>query len=429
MAYPPLKPGKKGPMVTTVPGPRTKGNPTGQYKVKKKPVGGKVVASKPTSTVTRPRSPVVTNKGTTKAPQYPTVKVKGTTKPPKKPGKTTPTKKSSSSGIGFDPQKMAKTMTNLGFDADIAEIQRQIDQNKGDMGEALKDLQGWSDQIAVQHGTDTAATNAAWQKAHDQSVASDANVNALFGGAGGGEGAAYSGVGEDLIGMLGAGDAAFSSRMNSILAAQGQDYQRRARNQFGAEREDLLAQKHDALTQKKQAYQTNLAQMMDMAWGRKQDVFQQKVAQQAMDQAQALSGFDLAKNKQDIVMGNQKITAGNQSLKAQQLALKRSQVEIKQLAAQGGPNGVNWRDPAAGVAAFQGALSPKNTFAIKPTLALQNAQLALNTAGAQGNSQAQEAIWNTFVQILNFSHGHKQWLQYRINKQGKLIYDPTRKKK
>jgi hypothetical protein len=216
--------------------------------------------------------------------------------------------------------------------------------------------------------------------------------------------------------------------MNSILAAQGQDYQRRARTQFGADRAELLSQKGDALKQKGQAYKTNLMDMMNMAWGRKNDLIQQQVVQQSLAQAKALAGTEVAKGKQDVIRGNQAITAGNQSIKAQQLALKRSQIELKQLQTAS-PGGVNWRDPAAGGAAFAGAISPKNTFAIKPTIALQNAQLALNTAGAAGDPQAQQAVWNTFIQILNFSHAHKQWLQYYINKQGKLVYDPTRKKK
>ena len=408
-------------------------------KVKPKPVKPKVVAQAPTSTVTRPNT--ATPKPQPHAGKAPNVPhPTGNKGKPSVVGskgakpKTTPKPgagKPKVMGVGFDPQKMAQTMTNLGYDADINEVQRQIDQNRGDMGEALKDLQGWATQISTEHQHGSESEKAAYAQALQQSQAGDANINALFGGVGGGEGAAYSGVGEDLLGALGASDQAFNTNMNSILAAQAQDYQRRAKNQFMAQAHDLEGQLRDLQTQKGQAYKQNLMDMMNAAWGRKQDILQYQTAQEALRQSRQMAGLDLQGKKLDIAGQRQE---QNYNTKAQKLALQRSQIELKklQLTANGG---VDWSDPGTasnlGIALFRGGMSPRNTFMINPRMALQNAQLALQQMGpaVATDARAASAMWSTFQQLLNYSHAHHQWTQYTINGKGQLIYNPAKKKK
>lgn len=347
---------------------------------------------------------------------------------PKAAGKPKATPKKTMT-IGFNPQKMAKTLTNLGYDADLADLQRQVDMARGNMNEALADLQGWAAQIGQQHQTDSAATAAAYDQAVKQAQSNDANIAALFGGAAGGEAGAYAGVGEDLIGALGASDKAFASHMNSILGAQAQDYQRRARAAFQQQIAELTGQRTDLLKEKGQAAQKNLLDLMDMAWGRKQDILQYQTAQEALRQSRAMAGLDLAKGQQDIVKGGQQIAAGQLDLKAQKLAIRKSQIELKKLVDN--PNGVDWNDPATrsqiGNAAFSGSLSPRSTFAVSPKIALANAMTALEQMGLTNDPRAVAAVKASFAQILRLSHGHKQWTKWKLNKNGQLIFAPASK--
>lgn len=408
----------------------------GRAKVTPK-VKPKVVASAPTSTVTRPNTAVpkpAPHAG--KAPNVPhPTGNKGTGKPVVVGGKNNkpkPTPKSSSGPtVGFNPKQMAQTMTNLGYDADIHAIQRQINQNRGDMASALQDLQGWAQQIGQQHTEDTAATAAAWDQAAQQSAANDANIGQLFGGSTAAPSAQYAGVGEDLVSTLGAQDAAWASHLNQILGAQAQDYSRRAQAGFNQDYKDLQGQLRDAQTQKGQAYKQNLMDMMNMAWGRKQDILQYQTAQEALRQSKQMAGLDIQSKKLDI-QGQQQ--EQNYNTKAQKLALKRTNLELKKL--QLTANGqIDWSDPGTasnmGISLFRGGMSPRNTFMINPKIALQNAQLALQQMGpaVQGDPRANAAMWSTFQQILNYSHAHKQWMQYRINNKGQLIYDPAKKHK
>lgn len=332
--------------------------------------------------------------------------------------------------IGFNPTKMANTLTNLGYDADLAEIQRQIDMNQGNMASAMQDLQSWANQVEQQHTSGAAASQAAYEQALQEQRANNVNIANLFGGSAGGEAAAYGSVGGDMLSALQASDASFDQRMYPILAAQAQDYQRRARAGFNQDLQELQGSRRDLLKEKGQARAKNLLDLMEMAWARKQDILQYQTAQQALAQSQAMMGLDIQGKKADIAGQNLANTAAAQDIdyknKANALALKQAQMELRKLAA----GGVDWNDPATrsniGNAAFSGALSPRNTFGINPRVALKNAMIALQQMGLHTNPLAVQAVMNTFKQILNLSHARKQWVKYII-KDGKLVYGPAQK--
>lgn len=337
-------------------------------------------------------------------------------------------------GIGFDPKKMAQTLTDLQYDAEIADIQRQIDLNAGNMSEAMKDIQGWAQQVEEQRATGAAASAEAWKNAQAGAAASDANIAQLFGGAGGGEGAAYANVNEDMLGAGAAADASFDARMAPILKATFADMSRRAQAGFGQDKDALLQDLLGAKKEKRGAYSTNLMQLMDKAWQRKQDNLQYKTAQQALAQARAMQGLEIKQGQQAITQGAQQIEANTLSNKAAKIALKKSQVELQKLQNESvSAGGLDWADPATGAAvakgALTGALGPAGAFIINPKIAWQNAQNALAIIGAQGDPRALQSVWNAFIVSLRISHAKKRWLQYRLNKNGELVYDPANKNK
>lgn len=384
---------------------------------------------KPPKGPAKPSKPVPIHKPVNTAP----------VKPGNKPGKPKPSAPTvpAVGGIGFNPQKMAQSLTNLGYDADIAAIQRQIDTNKGNMGEALKDIQGWATQVETTRAQGAADAKAAYDQGIAQSAQNNANIGQLFGGTTAGEAGAYAGAGQDLLSALASSGQAFDARMAPILAAQSQDYARRAQAGFNQQDAELRAQLLGKQGEKSDSYQKNLLDLMDMAWGRKQDIFnnqqqikQYQLAKQAADQAAAMSGIEVTKGKQDIIQGKQQITANK-------VALKKSQVELQKLQQQAGAGGFDFNDPqtisSIASAAFQGALAvaadKPGVFMINPKAALSNAQAALSAFGVQGNPQVQNAIWQAFVRSLTLSHQHGRWRQYYLNQNGQLVFDPTRKKK
>lgn len=347
-----------------------------------------------------------------------------------KVGTTTP-KVPKLPGIGFDPQKLATTLTNLSYDAEIAEINRQIALNSGNMTEALKDIQGWAAQVEDQRATGAAAGAQAFQDARAHAEVSDNNIAQLFGGQAGGENAAYSNVNEDMIGAIGASDQAFDARMAPILQATFADMSRRAQGSFGQQKNELLGTLRDTTKEKGQARQETLMKLMDMAWQRKQDQLQFQTAQQALQQARALSGLEIQQAQQGIQQGQQQIESNTLSNKAAKIALKSSQVELQKLQASLGGSGLDWADPGTGPAvakgALTGALGPAGAFIVNPKIAWENAKNALAIVGAQNDPRALKAVWNAFVVSLRLSHQKKRWGEYRLNKKGELIYDPTKK--
>lgn len=396
------------------------------------------------STVTRPNNPVVDDFTPTKPPKNPPhgAPTGGGKKPPtgggKKPptggGKKPPTggtKPTPTPGIGFSPKEMAKTLTNLGYDAEIAAINQQIARNQGNMQEALKDIQGWASQIESQRATGAADTKAMWEQSIADAQAADANIANLFGGAAGAEAGAYANVGEDLLSAVAGSDQAFDARMAPILAAQGQDYARRARGEFNQNADEMRQGLMGLLKEKGQAYQKNLLDLMDMAWGRRQDMLQYQTAQQALEQAKQLQGYDVQKAQQEVAAGKLGLKQGQLDLKAQQVALKKSRVELQRLQQQEAQGGLNWADPstatAVGRGAMSGALMENGSLLINPKIAWQNAMTALSTLPGGASSQAVQAAWAHFVIALRTSHAHRKWGQYYLNKQGELVYDPTKK--
>lgn len=378
-----------------------------------------VTRPKTTGTITKKNQPVGSGKKTGGK------KVTVPKNPPRSGGSGT------STSVGFNPQKMADTMTDLGYDADLAAIQHQIDMNRGNMSSALKDIQGWAAQVEDQRAVGAASAAQAWQGALQQNRESDANISGLFGGQAGGESAAYAGAGQDMLGALSASDQSFDARMAPILAAQSMDYSRRATAGFNQDLKGLQVDQNALRKEKGQAYQKNLMDMMDMAWGRKQDVIQNQIAQEALRQSKAMAGIEVTKGQQEITQGKQAIAQNAQQIKADKLSVRKSQIELKKLVDN--PNGVDWNDPATrsqiGNAAFAGSISPRNTLMVNPKIAMKNAMLALQQMGLEGDPRAQRAIQAAFAQLLNYSHGHKQWTAFSLNQKGQLVYDPTKKRK
>lgn len=351
---------------------------------------------------------------------------------PKKPGATKP--KVAVPGVGFDPQKMAATMTDLGYGASIADMQRQIAHSEAAEAEALKDLQGWAAQIEDQRAVGAAQAAAAWSGAKAENAESTANINELFGGPSG-EAAAYGGAGQDLLSALSASGASFDARMAPILGAQSLDYKRRASGEFNSQQKELQGQLGDLRAERGQAHAKNLMDMMDMAWGRKQDMLQYQTGQQALKQAAALQKYELAQAQQGIQAGKQEIQSNNLDIKAQKLAIKKSTIELQKIA--NNPSGIDWNAPDTrsniGNAALSGSTfgsnHPKaNVFQVNPKVALMNAMDALKQMGLLNDPRAVEAVRTAFAQTLRLSHAKKMWVKWRINKNGQLVFAPAGKK-
>lgn len=338
--------------------------------------------------------------------------------------------------IGFNPQKMAKTLTDLEYGASIAEMQRQIEMSNAQEAEALKDLQAWAAQIEDQRATGAAASATAWEQAKRENLQNDANINQLFGGPEG-EAGAYAGVGQDMMSALSASDASYDARMGPVFAAQARDYERRAMGQFDQQQREMLGQLGDLRGEKGKARAKNLLDLMDMAWGRKQDILQYQTAQQALQASNAMMGLDIQGKKLDI-QGQALANAGaaqnlSHSEKANALALKVANAELRSKLAElsANPNGIDWNNPTVresiGASALKGAISERNTFAINPRAALRNAMLALQNMGLANDPRAKQAVLTAFRQILNISHARKQWVKYKMNKNGELIHAPAGK--
>jgi hypothetical protein len=320
---------------------------------------------------------------------------------------------------------MAKTLTDLEYGSNIAEIQRQIARSQAQEEEALKDLQAWAAQIEDQRARGAADAAAAWEQGIQQAQTAQANINQLFGGAGGPEGAAYGQAGIDMLSALAASDKSFDARMAPILAAQSLDYKRRASGLFNQQQQELQGNLRDLRREKGQAFQKNLLDLMNVAWQRRQDLFQNRLAQEALNQSKAMAELDIEAKKLGI-------ESDKLDIQAQKIALEKSTLELQKIATQD-PSGINWDDPSTrsmiGNAAFAGAINKNDsTFIVNPKIALANAMTALAQMGLEKDPRAIQAVRNTFVQLLRLSHAHKKWVKWRINKNGQLIYAPAANK-
>lgn len=397
------------------------------------------VVAKFTAPVPKPKNPTVNNhKPAGSATKPPTTKPKPNANKGPKPGGNKPNgNKGGNKGgnkpgvnVGFNPKKMAQSLTNLAYDSDLAAIQQAIDENQGNMASALEDIKGWAHQVGAENARATQEQQDAWHAAGDESAANTANIAGLFGGAAGGEAGAYGNVGVDMINAIGASDQAFNERMTPILSAQFADYGRRATNDFNQQGRELRQQLVSTKKEKANAYNQNLMDVMDMAWGRKQDMLQYNLAKQAADQAAQMAGIQLQQGQQDIVQGAQQIQAGKLTNQANKVALQKSKVELQKL--KQNPSGFDMTDPQSRTqvaqAAFNGALNPNTgAFRINPKVAWANALNALAVLGLQGDARAVAAVKAAFMYNLNLSHSHKKWGQYFFDKKGNLVYDPTRK--
>src|SRR5574337_386291 len=222
--------------------------------------------------------------------------------------------------VSINPQKLAQSMTDQAYNAQAADIANQIAQNQGQEANALRDIQAWASQVGTMSAQDAADSANAWQAAQAGNAASDANITQLFGGAGGPESAGYSGIGQGLLGALGASDAAFNARMQPILKAQGADMSAGARNKFDAQMKALQGQQHQLATDKANAYNTNLAQAMQLQEQGLTDTWQHQAQIQAQKQANKLLPYQIAEEKLKLKAGQQNLAAGAQQIKGQKIA-------------------------------------------------------------------------------------------------------------
>ena len=384
-------------------------------------------------------------------------------KPPNKQGKfaggkpkvvTTKTKSqtSSSSGkqVGFNPQEMARTLTDLGYNAQLAAIQRAIEQNARDEMAALANIRDWTAQIEGTRAAGAASVGNVWNQAVAGAGESAANIGALFGEDAAGEAAQFSGAGTDMLRAMGANDQSFMAMMGPILQAQGADHAARARSDFGRSRGELTGQLSGLTSEKAEAYNKNLLDMMQLGWQRESQMFeregqlfdqrmaslQARQAQQALNQANKLFGPQLEaaklqneQTRQGIRLAEQnaRIDAEMSDIQKQQAqqALRRGEAEINQILQGEDPESL---DPGTlnevAMKSVAGTLNPRGVLSMNPRVAWNTAMRLLGTYGLDGNPQAVAAAWNAFQVALNQTHARGGWRRWKI-KSGKLVYSPA----
>lgn len=344
----------------------------------------------------------------------------------------------------FNPTKMAKTLTGLGYDSQIAEFERALEESARQEALALSNLSDWTRQIEEFRGNAAASVSDAWKQAIAGNAASSENIANLFGESGKAEALAGMDPGADMLQALGAGDQAFMSYMQPILGQQGLDYAARARGDFAGERRELTGDLSDLQREKSQAYGKNLLDMMQLGWGREQQEFdnrmaqlQAKQAQQAIDQAATMFGPELeaqqlanAQAQQQMGLAEQEARQDQKLTKLQEqqmrIANRKAQVELQRLEA----NGVDPLDPQARAqvagAALSGVVNENRVMMMNPRLALDSAMDILASMGLHTDPAAITAVLKQFEALLRFSHSRGAWKKWRM-KDGKLVYAPAKK--
>jgi hypothetical protein len=372
--------------------------------------------------------------------------------PPRKPGKpqgpkVITTKESGTTKVGFDAKTMAKTLTDLGYQSQLAEVQRAIEDNARQEMIAMGNLRDWTNQIERQRAAGAASVGNVWNQAVSGAEASNANIANLFGEVAEGEALHQSAPGVDMLRALGAGDQSFMAMMQPILAQQGMDYQARARGDFADQREELLSQAQDLHSEKADAYSKNLLDMMQMGWQREGQLFDQRMANlQAQQASQALKQANqmfapqlqaqkLANKKaqQDMAIERQQAAMELAGFPAQQnisrlqqeqlrIANKTAQTQLQQLQAGGG---IDPMDPddlmKVAQAALSGSVNKNGVLRMNPRLALASAFDTLAVMGLESNPQAIQSILRAFELQLRFTHSRGGWRQWKM-KNGKLVY-------
>jgi len=349
-------------------------------------------------------------------------------------------RKPAGGSVGFNPKRMAKTLTDLGYDAEISQIERAIEENARREMSAMANLTDWSRQVEDFREQAAGSIANVWNQAIAQNTASDQNIANLFGENAAGEAMASMDAGGDMLRALGAGDQSFMQYIQPILAQQGLDYKNRARGEFAGERRELTGELSDTRSEKSQAYGKNLMDMMQLGWTREGQLFDQnmanlqsKQAQQALDQSAQMFGPQLeaqrlsnqqAKQAMDINAQQAKDDQKLSALQRQQAkqAMRKADIEIRQM----GLNQNNL-EPAdlfkVAQSALGATLTPKGAFSMNPRLALRTALDILRVYGLENDPSAVQAVLSAFEVSLRSSHQRGAWSKWSM-KNGQLVYNP-----
>lgn len=345
--------------------------------------------------------------------------------------------------VGFNPERMARTLTNLGYDTEIAQIERAIEENFRQEMQAMSRLTDWSRQIEDFRGQAAGSIADVWNQAIAGGEASNQNIANLFGESASGEAMASMDPGQDMLRALGASNQSFMAYLQPILAQQGMDARARAAGEFSGQRRELMGGMRDLRREKSQAYGKNLIEMMQLGWGREGQLFDQRMAQlqaqqaqQALNQSAAMFGPELEAQQlanqaaaqqirlNEVAAANDQKLSELQRQQARQ-AMRRGEIEIRQLEAQG----VDLLDPEASMAvaraAMAGSLNPRGVISMNPRLALRTAFDVLASMGLADSPEAIQAVLKAFEVSLRLSHAKGAWKRWSI-KNGQLVYNPVR---
>lgn len=319
----------------------------------------------------------------------------------------------------IDPEAFATSMVNSEYDPQIADAQYNLKYAQKSGQEALADLLGWNKQINNTFNRYDATD--AYNEGIGYAEGAAGNVANLFGESTGAESQAENADNIGLMSALKASQGGFQDIMQSVFAAQGRDYARRATR----ESKNDVTKAQMGLTELRQAK----GQAKGKALYEAQNLaLNQATAKQALDQAAALAGPE-----QQIAMANAQ-TAQIEAKNAPAIAkLKLKQAQAETAAAMKAANAdsgkINWSDPtvvdSVSNGAISGAIGPKGGLVLRPDLALQNILVTAQGAGAPASVVS--AAIAKLVRALNISHGKKQWARWKWNGKSFVLGKPPKK--
>lgn len=324
----------------------------------------------------------------------------------------------------IDPNQYATDAANAEFAPQLAGANFDLRYAQKQLPEQLKDLAGWNQQVTNTFNHYDAA--GAMQPGIDQANAAAGNVAQLFGGSTGAQAQAANDPNQAMLQGLQGSQKGFQDIMQSVLAAQGRDYGRRAMRENSV---DVAKAQSDLAGIQAQKGAARSKYLGDATTTRTN----QEQAQAALDQASALAGPELATAKAKATVAQ---TEAANAPKIAAIGLQKARVEMKATIAQIKANAdktngvIHWNSPAVidsvSNGAVTGSIGPKGGLVLRPDLALQNVLVAAQGAGAP--PAVVTAAISKLVRAMNVSHGKKQWSRWSWN--GKqFVLGPKPKKK
>lgn len=323
-----------------------------------------------------------------------------------------------------DPAQYAANAANAEFNPQLTDANYNLSFAQKAMPESLKDLSGWNQQITNTFNQNDAAEG--YQPGIDQAMAAQGNVANLFGESTSPDSQAANAGNIAMLQGLQGNQKGFQDIMQSVFAAQGRDYARRATREGNvnitkaqADRDALRAQKGAA--QSKYRYDAT------------QQSIQNQQNQAALDQAAALAPGQQALQAAQVKVAQ---TEASNAPAVAKLNLQKAQAETQAAisaataAAEAAGGKLNWNDPkvvdSVSNGAVSGSIGPKGGLVLRPDLALQNILVTAQGSGAPA-SVVQAAI-SKLIRAVNISHGKKQWTRWKWNGKS-FVLKPAPKKK